>query len=137
MMTTDWKPIDFYTIEDGKPVHYRRAGECHRCGKCCCEHHTIRYKQTLTLGSEFPELEDWAEWEGYTLFFAQGIWWWFLVYEVTDEPSPCFFHDKDGRGCKIWNDPENFPMICRYWPFRTVDLEQFPECGFSFERADD
>lgn len=138
---------DFYTIENGKAVHYVRTGECNRCGDCCGIKNTITYNVEVHFGESAPDEtkdwkeEDWSAWEGYTLFYAQKLWWYFKVTEVSqkEDPQPCGQQDQDTQLCEQWDDVDKFPAICRYWPFRQSDLEQFPNCGYTFtkEKKDD
>jgi len=140
-------PTDFYTIEGGKAVHYRRTGECNRCGECCGIKHTITYEINASFGAssvdDDPERDwkedDWSSWEGYTLIWAQRLWWYFKVTCVTEkeDPTPCKAQDQETKLCTVWNDIDEFPAICRYWPFRKSDLEKFPNCGYKFEEVAD
>jgi Fe-S-cluster containining protein len=132
---------DFYTVEQGHPVHYVRSGECNRCGACCGARSTIRYTVEVQVGSDEDaesgdswQAADWSAWGGYTLFWAQGLWWYVKVLSVEDDPNPCRAQDTQTGLCTLWNTDE-FPAICRYWPFRSSDLDSFPQCGFSFERG--
>jgi len=134
---------DFYTVEDGKAVHYIRSGECNQCGECCGIKYQITYSINTSFGDTSADAEedfredDWSSWEGFTLFWAQGLWWYFKVTNVVprETPSPCPYQDPETKLCKLWNDVDRFPAICRYWPFRESDLDQFPSCGFKFTRV--
>lgn len=136
---------DFYTIENGKAVHYERTGECNKCGECCGIKNTISYNVEVRFGrSEEDKTEDWKEddwsaWEGYTLLWAQGLWWYFKVESVyqKEEPQPCGSQDSDTMLCNCWDDVDEFSAICRYWPFRQSDLDEFSNCGYTFKEIID
>ncbi len=140
-------PIDFYTVENGKLIHYIRTGDCNRCGECCGIKNTITYsintsfRDTSVDNAADRDLssEDWSEWEGFSIFLAQGLWWYFKVIDVVENETPhlCASQDGETKLCKHWNEPEEFPAICRYWPFKQSDLEPFPNCGFEFIRQDE
>ncbi len=131
----------FFKVEDGELVEYRRLGSCNQCGKCCCKH-TITYKMTTQLagrsGGEMSEedYDDWSDWEDWSVFYAQGVWWYFLVTDMTDKPNVCGCLTDEGR-CSIWQDPLKFKPVCRYWPWHPSETENFPECGFSFEKVEE
>lgn len=78
---------------------------------------------------------DWSCREGWSMFIAQGIWWYFKVTAIEDEKFRCEALDERDQ-CKLW-DTDRFKPICRYWPFHPSNLEKFPQCGFSFERQED
>ncbi len=140
-------PVDFHTVENGKLVHYIRTGDCNRCGECCGIKNTITYQIEVNFGqsgttapiTEDGKDDDWSELEGYTLFWTQHLWWYFKVVDVTveDDQLPCSEQDQDTKLCNCWNSLDEFPAICRYWPFRKSDLEPFPNCGFEFIRQDE
>jgi len=130
--------MELYIVEDGKLVEYERSGRCNGCGECCGVKNTITYQVQVAFDSKGEERvgepwEDWSAWEGYTILWAQGLWWYFKVTKVEDIPSPCRKQDQETGRCSIWKTDE-WPAICRYWPFKPSDLEPFPECGFSFKR---
>ena len=138
---------DFYTIENGKAVHYERTGECNKCGECCGIKNTITYNLEVrfgkaeaadptTLVTDWKE-DDWSSWEGYTLLWAQGLWWYFKVLGVSqkEDPKSCGEQDPATMLCNCWNVVDEFPAICRYWPFRQSDLDEFPNCVFKFKEV--
>lgn len=130
--------MHFWTVEGGNLVLYKRSGECNKCGQCCCTR-TINYSMEVGFQSGKREDEgidsfDWSCREGWSMFLAQGIWWYFKINEVTDRPVPCLKLN-DRNECEIWHDIDEFPPICRYWPFHPSDLKQFPDCSFRFERV--
>jgi len=139
-------PVDFYTVESGKLVHYIRTGHCNRCGECCGIKNTIIYSINTNFGDtsvddaqdrDLPS-EDWSEWEGYSIFRAQGLWWYFKVTDVVENETPqlCSMQDPETKLCSLWDNPDDFPAICRYWPFKQSDLDPFPNCGFEFIKQD-
>lgn len=128
----------FWTVENGELVAYERTGECRRCGACCYKHR-ITYTLEVDFASDPDEQEseedfDWSCREGYSMFRAQGAWWYIKIIAMG-EPHRCPYLTKDNK-CSMWQDPEEFRPICRYWPFHPTNLEKFPECGFKFERLD-
>lgn len=129
---------NFWTVENGSLVLYKRTGECKGCGQCCCTHEII---YCLEVGFKSGRREDagdekfdWTSREGWSMFLAQGVWWYIKIVSVEDRPSPCSRLTDDMK-CKDWQDFDEFPVICRYWPFHPSNLEKFPGCGFSFERV--
>ena len=130
--------MDVWTVEDGELVCYRRTGECNECGQCCCNC-MITFQMEIDFGSNVQENRDdpdfdWSCREGWNMFYAQGIWWYFKIDNIVGKESRCESLMDDGR-CKSWQDPDTFRPICRYWPFHPDNLERFPTCGFRFERV--
>ena len=134
-----WRPTVFYLIEDGNWIKLERLGECKKCGECCGGKR-IGYRcqvglTTREVLNEEEEEGDWSNYEGWSAFYAQGVWWYFLVTDISEEDGKiCEGLDVD-KTCKDWYDEKDFKPICRYWPWNPKDLEQFPECGFSFRRV--
>lgn len=133
---------DFWSVEDGELVLYKRAGSCNKCGACCDKagitfHMEVRFcsKEKHEEGDPGTETISWEAREGWSIFKAQGIWWYFKVtYAPEDaEPSEETCGDYIDGLCASWED-EQWRPICRYWPFHPSDLERFPTCGFKFER---
>ena len=132
--------MDFSIVENNRFVHYRRSGSCKQCGKCCCTTEIRAQVQVTTDDADKSnrsgpsDLGDLSDWEGFSVFCARGLWWWIKI-EVTDEPQlelcSAFI---DGR-CNCWNTVD-WPVICEYWPVHPMNLERFPDCGFSFERIE-
>ena len=77
--------------------------------------------------------EDWSEREDWSIFLAQGMWWYFYIYDIEDKPTYCECLDSNNL-CSIWMDDEEFKPICRYWPMHPSHIEKFEGCGFKFER---
>lgn len=132
----NWKPTTFWIIEDGVLVCYTREGECLRCGECCRGRRIVYRRFVSPIGEDDGQDEDtiWPEYEGWSVFYAQGTWWYYCTREITPE---------DGKQCEVlgsdntclkWEDPKDFKPICRYWPYHPKDLEEFPDCGFSFRK---
>ena len=130
-----------YIVENGKLVRYERTGKCNMCGDCCGAKNTITYQIKSNFGNNTIEgkvkevsEDDWSEYEGYTVFWAQRLWWYFRILKITDPPTSgrCSEQDPETFQCKVWKDFDEFPVICRYWPFNPKDLEQFPNCSFKF-----
>ena len=129
----------FWTIENGELVQYERTGACTRCGQCCCTH-TIRYEMKMSFCFDKYDIGydayDWSEYEGWSVFQSQGIWWFFKVTSIEDIPSRCPSLVGVNK-CSEWQNMDTFRPICRYWPFHPSNLEKFPECGFRFERVNE
>lgn len=132
-----------WVIENGVPALYERKGKCNRCGECChC--HTIRYQvktvqvTTDDKDAEEPGPEDWAEWEGWSVFLAQGLWWYFKVkvVDLNEERYCCPEYIEEIKHCNLWQDDVRFKAICRYWPFHPDVLQHYPNCGWTLERAE-
>ncbi|HUW09841.1 MAG TPA: YkgJ family cysteine cluster protein [Anaerolineae bacterium] len=133
--------MDVWIVENGQLVLYKRSGECNQCGECCCAH-TIEYQMSVSFKSQKPsadeaEDDDWSNSEEWSALQAQGVWWWFKVIEITDEPRPCPAYDSETRLCTIWQDMEKFRPICRYWPWNPKDITKFERCSFEFEQVED
>lgn len=79
---------------------------------------------------------DWSCREGWSMFIAQGIWWYFKATSMGDKEYRCEALDENNR-CTLWMDIDRFKPVCRYWPFHPSNLERFPQCGFTFERQED
>ena len=125
--------MDLTIIENGERIKYIREGECNLCGACCCKN-VIGVKIVAGVGNSSDDDTDWGDWEGYSEFWSQGIWWW-VKLDIKDEmhEKPCAGF-VDGK-CVDW-DTRKFPAVCRYFPVRPRDIEKFPECGFSFRRVE-
>ena len=76
---------------------------------------------------------DWSGREGWSMFIAQGTWWYFGRFDITLGRTVCPGLVGDNV-CSEWQTDE-FRPICRYWPFHPSNLEYFPKCGFSFEKV--
>jgi len=131
--------MNVWIIEDGAFVPYTRRGQCNQCGQCCCAH-TISYRMSVSFGNDDEPMgdaddDDWSDWEGWSVLYAQGVYFWFKVTDVAAEPKPCPVYDAETHQCTEWQNPETFRPICRYWPFNPEDIANFEGCGFSFERA--
>lgn len=122
-------------IEGGELVKYRRLGKCLQCGQCCCRHKIgLQMETDILRAEEASDVEhDWSGYEGWAIFFAQGIWWYFKT-TIEGDPGLRCEQLSDEDKCGIWQDPEHFPPICRYWPFHPSAV--IPGCGFSFEREE-
>ena len=131
--------MDFWTVEDGELARYIRHGECNQCGACCCTHTiTLQMEVGAQNGKRDDESDDekkehdWSEREGWSMFLAQGIWWYFKITAIEPKENFCPALTPD-RQCSEWQT-DDFRPICRYWPFHPDNLAKFPTCGFSFER---
>ena len=131
--------MKLYIVEEGKLVEYERLGECNQCGECCGGKNTITYQVQVQFGHHGTEdtydpfKEDWSKWEGFTLLWAQNLWWYFKATDYSNDPDPCEWKDPETKLCLGWKT-EDWPAVCRYWPFRPSDLELFPNCGFDFRK---
>lgn len=143
---------DFWGVRDGKLVQYKRSGECNQCGDCCKAgiYYTSKIgsavEQHAEQDTKSKEDADWKGYEGWAVFAAQGIWWYFDVKRpekapegghkgcgsLTEEKGPCGRTVK--ATCERWMD-ETFRPICRYWPMLPEHVEWFPFCSFTFERV--
>ncbi len=128
----------FWTVENGKLIRLERSGKCNQRGKCCKDYRiTFKFEVGSVVqdhGAEEDVQEaDWSNREGWSMFLAQGTWWYFGDFRITRdsefEGCPSL---KDGSVCANWQG-EDFRPICRYWPLHPSNLECFPDCGFSFE----
>lgn len=131
--------MDFWTVENAELVRYERRGACNQCGACCCTH-TIRLQMEVAgkSGKRDDEGEkdyDWSGREGWSMFLAQGIWWYFKITAIEPKENLCAALTPDKK-CSEWKT-DDFRPICRYWPFHPDNLAKFPKCGFSFERTND
>lgn len=103
-----------------------------KCGNCC-KGKLVKYSwdvRTAGLnGDSEPPDEDWSDYEGFSIFWAQGMWWYFKLGSLG--VSKCCAALKDNL-CSIWMDETEFHPICRYWPFHPTCLNEFPDCGFGF-----
>ena len=79
---------------------------------------------------------DYADWEGWSVLHGQGIYWWFKVTDIEDEPHRCSAYEPETKSCEDWMDPDYFRPVCRYWPFNPKDIVKYPQCGFRFERQE-
>ena len=130
--------MDFWAVENGELVLYKRFGECKQCGACCHEK-TIVYEMCVGINSGKRDDEDkseydWSNDEGWSMFLAQGIWWYFKIPDVKDKPQRCPNLTPDNK-CNEWMS-DDFRPICRYWPFHPSNIEKF-DCGFKFERIEE
>ena len=139
----------FWTVEEGKLVCYKRSGECNQCGDCCKAGIFYRMEvQFATRSHEKTETkiedEDWTGREGWSIFKAQGIWWYLKIHLPEEKPDHSCGDLEEEKGpsggtikatCKSWQD-ETFRPICRYWPFLPEHLEWFPFCSFTFEEVE-
>jgi hypothetical protein len=134
--------MEIWTVENGELVSYLREGQCNLCGECCCSHQIV-YECRANSQKDEPDDDsgdgkdstDWTKWEGWHCFFAQGLTWWFKITEVKEKGERCGSLTADNK-CGIWKQDDDFPAICRYWPFHPSNLEKFPHCGFRFQRID-
>lgn len=131
-----------WSVEDGGLIKYERSGECNRCGDCCGHKGQISFQMKFAFDDsddkdkvEDKDESDWSEYEGWSILYAQGIFWWFKITNIGGEGG-CHYYDSDKRLCTTWMSDRYFKPICRYWPFHPSNLEQFPNCGFSFERVE-
>lgn len=142
----------FWGVVDGKLICYKRTGECNQCGDCCkagifyqcevgnaVEQHTEQERLTI-------QNSDWTKREGWAIFSAQGIWWYFKVGrnpKSVPEGSPADTEPDyaacgsltEEMTCGNWME-EDFRPICRYWPFLPEHILWVPECGFRFEEVE-
>ena len=132
-----------YIVEDGKLVEYERTGECCKCGDCCHNKDALIYivqghwpsDEELKDPDAFKD-DDWSAWEGYSLIWAQGIWWYFKMLPSLDKPQYCEAYDPDTCLCTCFDDKIQLPAICTYWPFRESDMAEFPNCTFKFNKKE-
>lgn len=123
-------------VEDGKLVPYKRLGKCKRCGACCRKKITFKWC-VLKPGKPGVDTtpEDWHDWEGFSVIYAHGIYWYILVTKVEDaEPgdkyNPC--RSLKDNLCLIHDNQFKLPPLCPLWPVHPKDL--LPGCGYRFEK---
>ncbi len=125
-----------WIVKNGELVKYERTGECLQCGACCnTDGHAFEYEASITGGKGSNDREesdvDWSEFEGYSVFRTQGLWWYIRVGSKIDQPHNCP-QFVDG-GCAIHDDRDARPAICHYWPVNPKDLH--PGCGYEFAKV--
>jgi hypothetical protein len=132
----------FWIVENGAYVKYIRHGSCNKCGLCCCSNEIGIKMEACMSGDSGPSRPDinrggnFDEWEGYSHHSDQRVdWWWKLDVKDKITGSVCESFDPLTNLCDVW-DEDDFPAVCRYFPFHPRDIEKFPDCGFSFERVD-
>lgn len=123
-------------VEEGKLVEYERFGECLMCGECCRKKITFEWDVAKPRSDDDEGPSDWSEYEGWSLIYAHGIYWYFLVTSIED-PEPDDEHNpcqslKDNL-CDIHGDQFKIPPLCPLWPVHPKDL--FPGCGYRIERC--
>jgi len=128
--------VNLYIVEDGKLVPYERLGECKQCGECCRKKITFQWYVAKPQEDDADPEGDWLYWEGYSLIFARGAYWYIKVTGVKDpkaddERVPCW--SLDGSLCSIHGDQFKMPPLCPLWPVHPKDL--LPGCGYSFVRG--
>ena len=133
--------MDIWIVENGELVLYKRSGQCNQCGKCC-RTHTITFTSEISSvsqehGSDEVKEDDWSDREGWSIFKAQGIWWYFKILEIKPKKEGASTCPRlsESNECSEWQ-AESFRPICQYWPFHPSNIESFPGCGFSFERKE-
>lgn len=129
--------MDFYAVENGELICYRRIGECNQCGECCRGKSTITFRVDVGAAKKAEEEEefDWSPWEGWNIFQAQGLWWYFKIWLNADKETSCESLTEDGR-CSIHEEFIKKPAICTYWPMHPNHVTAFPSCSYTFERID-
>jgi len=128
--------VKLHIVEDGKLVAYERLGNCKKCGKCCRKKITFTWeilKADEAITREDSEKADWSHWEGYSVIYARGVYWYFKVTSIKDpkpddERIPC--RRLEGNLCSIHEDQHQLPPLCPLWPVHPKDL--LPGCGYSF-----
>lgn len=131
--------MDFWTVESGELIHYKRTGECNQCGECCESKHTIGYKVEVEHRLKDTEEDkdfDWACREGWNMFLAQRLWWYFKTWSNVGDGHRCSQLTLKGQ-CRDHNDPIEMPAICTYWPMHPSHVAAFPSCSYSFERIEE
>lgn len=129
------KDFQFWIVKGGKLVPYRRLGECNRCGDCCQVQIHVRARAWTESekSRSLPEgVEDWADWEGWSVFRSQGLVW-AMWYRKGRAKSNCEAL-KDGNRCKFHGRAE-MRALCRYWPLNPRHLMWFPNCSYKIEKA--
>lgn len=132
--------MDIWIVENGELERYKRFGECNGC-TACCRDKRITYQLSVTTRSsnddgDQTQVIDWSNHEGWAAIKKMGLWWWIKTTKVEDRDTgdACATLDKNGK-CKKWQDVDEWPALCRWWPVHPDDLAQFPQCGFEFERV--
>ena len=131
--------MEIWVIRNGELTRWRRTGECNSCGDCCKG--MLSYQMQVAIrddaGAPGASDNDWSDFEGWSAFLSQGIWWWFKV-EQLEGGRTCGDLDCIGgkHFCTTWQDSNTFRPICRYWPFHPDHLEWFPRCSFEMEELE-
>lgn len=123
-------------VEEGKLVEYERFGECLQCGECCRKKITFEWDVAKPRSDDDEGPSDWSKYEGWSLIYAHGIYWYILVASIEDpepddERNPC--NELEGNLCSVHGDQFKIPPLCSLWPVHPKDL--LPGCGFRIERC--
>lgn len=126
---------------DEEPELWWRLGACTRCGKCCERAGgIIRYCLSREEGyngpqpdASVPRLPDWEKGKPIVAENWEGFWTWWQQMEPAEKIGGCDQYDGHST-CKVFGT-DDWPEICQKWPLFPNELENYPDCGFSFERG--
>ena len=106
----------------------KRHGECHSCGECCkTVNMTVVRDVTLQQHGSLKELELYLSYRGIRVVGSDEKR--NQLYYSMD--VPCTRLTADNR-CRVHNSPSK-PLICHRFPSSKEDIEDIPDCGYSFE----
>lgn len=124
--------------EDEPPTGYIRKGQCKGCGQCCRDRHQYGYHSEANPGAlpknaprGTEDVEDAGpqvaeDWDGHWVY-------WSLSVAPANIDCPAF----DGVDrCSVFRTDE-WPEICRKWPFLPYEMSSYPDCGFWFEKLEE
>jgi len=121
------------------PELWHREGQCHRCGACCELAGKLSYITGPESDSVPPDTEkrDNSGWPPGRQIVAEqweGPWVFWQPKDPDDRVPMCSSYEGDGICGRYENGDRS--EICRKWPILPADLDLFPECGYSFRRAE-
>lgn len=121
-------------------TRYTRVGECNGCGDCC--RRTINIEigggDKYKYGAPNPNGEGlWSEVENGS-DKREFIKFKYLAPDhIKEFPFVDSSHECSGLiDNKCSYHGEEKPWVCKVWPTQPADIEQFPNCSYSFEEAD-
>ena len=105
-----------------------RAGECHSCGECCkTVNMTVVRDITIQQHGSLKELELYLSYRGIRVVGSDEKR--NQLYYAMD--VPCSELTSENR-CRVHGSPQK-PFICHRFPTSKDDIEDIPECGYSFQ----
>jgi len=105
-----------------------RTGECHSCGECCkTVNMTVVRDITIQQHGSLKELELYLSYRGIRVVGSDEKR--NQLYYSMD--VPCSELTSENQ-CRVHDSPEK-PFICHRFPSSKEDIEDTPECGYSFQ----
>ena len=109
----------------GQPM--QRTGECHSCGECCkTVNITVVRDITIQQHGSLEELELYLSYRGIRVVGSDEKR--NQLYYSVD--VPCSELTTDNQ-CRVHDSPMK-PLICLRFPSTKEDVEEIPNCGYSF-----